>query len=112
MVLGVLSVLDPVPSCSLIVDVGGGSSEFVLCVNQQSVWSHSLPLGVVCLAESYTSLKLRQEAMEDCFAELMDGLENACRTVGLEVTDLTLVGTAGTVTTLAAMDLGLSEYDW
>lgn len=112
MALGALSALDPVPTQTLIVDIGGGSTEFVLCLRQKVVWSRSLSLGVVRLSEDYASPEKRQSSIEDVLAELMIEVVNVCDSVGLSPSALSLVGTAGTVTTLAALDMQMTEYDW
>ncbi len=112
MVSGVLSALDPMPPHALIVDIGGGSTEFVLCSRQKVLWSKSLPLGVVRLAEEYESPLMRQNAIEDALAELNVELFGVCKSIDLVLEDLHLVATAGTVTTLAALDMQMTEYDW
>ena len=112
MASGVLSALDPMPPHALIVDIGGGSTEFVLCSRQKILWSKSLPLGVVRLTEEYTSALSRQSAIEDALAELNVELFSVCQSIGLGLEDLHLVATAGTVTTLAALDMQMTEYDW
>ena len=112
MIKGVLSVLDPLPSQALVIDIGGGSTEFVLCLNQKVVWSRSLPLGVVRLTEDYPSPQVRHEAIEVTLTELVTELVKTCNASNVDYTALSLVGTAGTVTTLAALDLQMTDYDW
>lgn len=109
---GVLSALDPLPSQALIIDIGGGSTEFVLCLNQKVVWSRSLHLGVVRLTEGYTSPQVRHEVIEGALTGLVTELVKACNSGNIDFTALTLIGTAGTVTTLAALDLQMTDYDW
>ncbi|HMB16922.1 MAG TPA: Ppx/GppA phosphatase family protein [Pelovirga sp.] len=103
--LGVLSVIVPCPDNALIVDIGGGSTELIYFKAGQILVQQSFPIGVVRLAEEYSNHDQRQHAIEatlgdDCrqrFSPLSEPLE--------------LIGTAGTITTLAAMDLKLSHYD-
>ena len=109
---GVLSALDPLPSQALIIDIGGGSTEFVLCLDQKAVWSRSLPLGVVRLTEDYPTPQLRHQVIEGALTELVAELLKVCNTSKVDFTALALVGTAGTVTTLAALDLQMADYDW
>lgn len=109
---GVLSALDPLPSQSLIIDIGGGSTEFVLCLNQKVVWSRSIPMGVVRLTEDYPAPQVRHRAIEGALTELVAELIKVCNTSKVDFTALTLVGTAGSVTTLAALDLQMTDYDW
>ncbi|HUJ55951.1 MAG TPA: hypothetical protein VLW49_08185 [Gaiellaceae bacterium] len=77
---------------TLLVDVGGGSTELVL-----DDFDTSLPLG---------SGRFTERHGEDVAA-----LEAATRELLPELSPSSAVGVAGTVTTLAALDLGLEEYD-
>ncbi len=109
---GVLSALDPRPSHSLIVDIGGGSTEFVLTAKEEVLWSTSLPLGVVRLIEEHKSPVTRQETINESITSLCNDLHVVCSKHNIEPGSLIFVGTAGTVTTLAALDLQMEEYDW
>lgn len=112
MAVGVLSALDPEPDKALIVDIGGGSTELVLCANQKVLWSCSLPLGVVRLTEGYVNPVEQQKAIAAVLDEFFGKMAVTCEAHGINPTTLALVGTAGTVTTLAALDLRMKEYDW
>jgi exopolyphosphatase/guanosine-5'-triphosphate,3'-diphosphate pyrophosphatase len=112
MTLGVLSALDPLPSNALIIDIGGGSTEFVLCKAGNVLWSRSVPLGVVHLIEGYGDTKIRQDVIAAVLSELSGEIKSVCMTNHLDTNSITLVGTAGTVTTLAALDQQMTDYDW
>jgi exopolyphosphatase/guanosine-5'-triphosphate,3'-diphosphate pyrophosphatase len=112
MTAGVLSALDPIPDIALIVDIGGGSTEFVLCSKQKVLWARSLSLGVVRLTEGHESPEARQHFITQTLAQLNVELERVCVSNNLDIGSLALVGTAGTVTTLAALDQQMTEYDW
>jgi exopolyphosphatase/guanosine-5'-triphosphate,3'-diphosphate pyrophosphatase len=110
-VRGVLAALRGLVEPVLVFDIGGGSTEFILWRDRVEA-ATSLRLGVVPLAERYPFSKpvdwprYRTMAAEIA-AQLM-------RELGPPITGATpgtLVGTAGTVTTLAALDLGLESYD-
>jgi len=110
--LGIVRGLGSPGGPLLAFDIGGGSTEFVLACDGRVVASVSLRLGVVALAERYpfpTAVEWpRYRAMEDGVRRrLREELPPAIRQAGLP----DLVGTAGTVTTLAALDLGLTRYD-
>ncbi len=99
-----------VPGRFVLVDVGGGSTEVVLAERRPSGdWrdeARSLPLGAVRLVEGY----LRGDPPAPAELARMEAAIEA----GLPATlprGLPVVGTAGTITTLAAMDLGLATYD-
>jgi exopolyphosphatase / guanosine-5'-triphosphate,3'-diphosphate pyrophosphatase len=77
---------------TLLVDIGGGSTELVL-----GDFRTSLPMGSVRFTERHG---------EDAMA-----LEAAARELVPELAPGDAVGVAATVTSLAALDLGLDEYD-
>jgi exopolyphosphatase/guanosine-5'-triphosphate,3'-diphosphate pyrophosphatase len=95
----------------LVMDVGGGSTEFVLAKGEDIEAIISTCLGVVKLTEQHlvsdppTPGEL--QALEEVVAERIDRLRGELPS--LEGT--WLIGTAGTVTTLAAIDLALLTYD-
>lgn len=95
----------------LVVDIGGGSTEFV--VGDGSVRAaRSVDIGCVRLTERHglsggPVTAAQHEAMRADVAAALDEVE---RTVPLAEAR-TLVGLAGTVTTLAGISLGLDAYD-
>ncbi|MBI4246997.1 MAG: Ppx/GppA family phosphatase, partial [Candidatus Rokubacteria bacterium] len=111
-VLGILKGLGRVPDTMLAFDIGGGSTEFILARAGQVVTARSLTLGVVPLAERYAFAERVAPAR---YAQLAAAVrERLARELPAEIRQAgvaDLVGTAGTVTTLAALDLGLGEYD-
>jgi exopolyphosphatase/guanosine-5'-triphosphate,3'-diphosphate pyrophosphatase len=111
MASGVLSALVSVPETSLIIDIGGGSTEFVLCVNGKVLWQTSLSLGVVLLTERVAP-ESRAMHIEESLDQLLFDLEKHLSDVQKAQSDIRLIGTAGTVTTLAALDMHMDEYDW
>lgn len=111
MTAGVLSALNPIPKSSLIIDIGGGSTEFVLCADDKVLWQKSISLGVVTLTEKVEPEKMVR-VIDESIQPLLADMNTHLSTTEYTMTDLQLVGTAGTVTTLAALDLQMSEYDW
>ena len=79
-------------AATLLVDIGGGSTELVL-----GDFDTSLPLGSVRFTERY--------------GEDVEALEAAARELLPELRPEDAVGVAATITSLAALDLGLEEYD-
>jgi exopolyphosphatase / guanosine-5'-triphosphate,3'-diphosphate pyrophosphatase len=112
---GVLGGLDDggkEPGATLVFDIGGGSTEYILARGRGAVAAVSLRLGVVDLAERYPFPGpvewARYHAMHaEIGARLAGELPMEIRTARAG----RLVGTAGTATTLAALDLGLRAYD-
>lgn len=109
---GILAALDPVPECCLGFDIGGASTEFIFYHQGQIQLTTSFPLGVVRLAEHFSTTDERASVI----GEFVEELETRLKQVGiLDVArrdDCPLVGTAGTVTTLAALCLGMVRYNW
>jgi exopolyphosphatase/guanosine-5'-triphosphate,3'-diphosphate pyrophosphatase len=101
------------PSGTLLVfDIGGGSTEYTVARDGIVQASVSLALGVVRLTERFPFPGVvepdRFRAMEQAVRrQLGDDLPAGIARASAEH----LVGTAGTVTALAALDLGLTAYD-
>ncbi|MDP8956567.1 MAG: Ppx/GppA family phosphatase [Actinomycetota bacterium] len=99
-----------VPAPFLVVDIGGGSTEFVLghADPEEAV---SVDIGSVRLTERFvrsdppTTDEL--EAVDGAIAEALGEVEQRVRPQGAA----TLVAVAGTSTTVQAISLGLPEYD-
>jgi exopolyphosphatase/guanosine-5'-triphosphate,3'-diphosphate pyrophosphatase len=102
----------------VMMDIGGGSTEFVLACGQATLASVSTGLGSVVLTEAYLhSDPPSPQQLATVRAAALTELSRQ-RTGSLSAIDPLrepdppcLVGTAGTVTTLAAIDLALESYD-
>lgn len=107
---GVVTTLDVSPDIMLVFDVGGGSTEYTLARGEEILFSRSLPLGVVRLTEGKGSIV----AMDDKIERELSVLMNDIKAAGLDrlLPSATIIATAGTATTLAAIDLGLADYDY
>ncbi len=109
----------------VLFDIGGGSSEIAVIriddnrssrlANHITHWT-SLPVGVVTLSERHGG----RDVTNDVFAAMVAEVEGMlagfdCPPVGPSrragAEDFYLIGTSGTVTTLAGLHLGLSKYD-
>jgi exopolyphosphatase / guanosine-5'-triphosphate,3'-diphosphate pyrophosphatase len=96
---------------TVILDVGGGSTELVLGGPDGVRWHDSLDLGSVRLTERHLRSDPPTEAeLEACAAAVRALLEERVP-VELRREVHTVVGVAGTITSLAALDLGLDEHD-
>ena len=94
-----------------VMDVGGGSTEFVLARGEVIEAIVSTGLGVVKLTERYL---LSNPPTPDELQALRQAVSRRIDRLRGELPDLEgtqLIGTAGTVTTLAAIDLALITYD-
>ncbi|HEY6873478.1 MAG TPA: exopolyphosphatase [Geobacteraceae bacterium] len=107
---GVLAGIDDPQGDFLVFDVGGGSTEYTLTRQGEPVFTDSLPLGVVRLTEG----KREPEAMGDKIFRELSVLSKKLDVVGFlgSLAGVTLVGTAGTATTLAAISLKMTDYDY
>jgi exopolyphosphatase/guanosine-5'-triphosphate,3'-diphosphate pyrophosphatase len=107
---GALSGLD-VKGSVLVADIGGGSTEFVTTLADRSLVSESVNIGCVRMTERYLqSDPPTQQEVEAATREIRNQIELIARTVPIR-TETTFIGLAGSVTTVAAMALGLHEYD-
>ncbi|OKJ99752.1 exopolyphosphatase [Streptomyces sp. CB03234] len=94
----------------LVVDIGGGSTEFVVGSTHARA-ARSVDIGCVRLTERHVRSDPPSEAEVAAIrADVEAALDLAEETVPLRDAE-TLVGLAGSVTTVAAIALGLAEYD-
>lgn len=108
---GVLSSLVPPPS-SLIIDIGGGSTEWILCRGTHPVDMGSIPIGVIKLNRSFIKNDPVSEAdIAELNREVIPFLDSLRIRIEKHIDrDTRLIGTGGTFTTLASIDLGLETY--
>jgi len=110
-VRGVLSDIQKSDS-SLIIDIGGGSTEWIFCRNSTLVEMGTLPMGVVKLFDR--NIKSDPPAKKDIASlerEIGSALNELKKKTGRLInTETLLIGTAGTITTLASIDLKLEKY--
>ena len=100
--LGVASGIDPSTENKLIVDIGGGSAEFVLGNKRRIEMDSSLPLGVARLKDRFLkkdppskdNLRNLEESIEDKLADILKTLEKK---------KFSVIGTGGTLINLASM---------
>jgi len=108
--LGATADLDA-PGPYLVVDIGGGSTEFVLG-NDAPTGLVSLDIGCVRVTEQFLeSDPPAPEELSNAVAVVRDLIADVPRVVPGAADAATLVGLAGTVTTVAAVEQGLPEYD-
>jgi exopolyphosphatase/guanosine-5'-triphosphate,3'-diphosphate pyrophosphatase len=89
---------------TLVVDIGGGSTELVLGSDSRAEASSSLDIGCVRVTERFLTSDPPPEPELAAAAAYVRAL--------LPAYDAhSAIGVAGTVTTLATLDLGLTEYD-
>lgn len=110
---GVLKSVSVYSDYSVIFDIGGGSTEYIFVKEGNIIDLRSINLGIVHLTERF----LKNEVPSDSdIGALSLGID---RILSRELSwipkihddKLSLVGTAGTPTTFAAIELGLEKYD-
>jgi len=123
-VLGCHILLEDGIGPAVIFDIGGGSTELVLIEPGAPVprivdWQ-SVPWGVVSLTETVDAVMAGGEGDEEArlarYREMLRVVsesfaEFAARIAPLQTPELRLLGTSGTVTTLASLHLDLPQYD-
>jgi exopolyphosphatase / guanosine-5'-triphosphate,3'-diphosphate pyrophosphatase len=107
---GVAAILDDKSGDLAVFDVGGGSTEYTLAAGVEPLFSRSLPIGVVRLTEG----KVGAAEMEDKIRRELAIFKKELEGAGLSerFSKATLIGTAGTATTLAAIQIGMENYDY
>ena len=107
---GVGRILKEMDGDLVVFDVGGGSTEYTLARDGVPLFSRSLPVGVVRLTEGKTGAA----EMEDKIGRELTVLKGELEGEGMlsRFSAATLIGTAGTATTLAAIQMGMVDYDY
>ena len=118
-VIGCSPLLDPKGRGAILFDIGGGSTELVRIERDPHVpnaeprikaWM-SIPLGVVTLAEQFDGRDVTKESYARMVAEIAQHVAPFAAEHGRDLRDMHLLGTSGTVTTLAGIHLKLVRYD-
>lgn len=123
-VTGCSTLVEPNTEAIVLFDIGGGSSEIVLLdvsqkrsfrlAGQITAWT-SLPVGVVTLAERFGGNNINLDDFEKMKSYVRGLLNNFSDRYKLgelaQGSKFHLLGTSGTVTTLAGMHLNLERYD-
>jgi exopolyphosphatase/guanosine-5'-triphosphate,3'-diphosphate pyrophosphatase len=114
------SLADPFAECVLLFDIGGGSTELVWLTRagephssyELRSWT-SLELGVVSLAEHFGGRDVSEATFNAMTNYARKALTHFAQMTSRErrCPRFHLLGTSGTVTTLAGVHLGLARYD-
>ncbi|HWV54086.1 Ppx/GppA phosphatase family protein [Pseudorhodoplanes sp.] len=119
--IGCTPLVDPDAEGAILFDIGGGSSEIASLGRPKSCrrgppepamrgWT-SLPVGVVTLAERHGGITVTREIFEAMVAEASSHIAPFARDHAGNAPTAHLLGTSGTVTTIAGVHLGLKRYD-
>ena len=108
---GAIAELDPSQGPFLILDIGGGSTEFVFGTEKaENVYSSQI--GCVRLTEEFfENDPPLPEELHACLSVVGGHVDDALREIPNIGDEVTLVGLAGTVSCIAAIEIGLEKYD-
>src|SRR5215471_16969413 len=118
-VIGCSPLIDPNGRGAILFDIGGGSTELVRIERDPTDknaeprtkgWM-SIPLGVVTLAEHFGGKNVTQEIYVRMVEEVAEHIAPFADEHGQDLRSMHLLGTSGTVTTLAGIHLNLPRYD-
>jgi exopolyphosphatase / guanosine-5'-triphosphate,3'-diphosphate pyrophosphatase len=122
---GCTPLVDPDAEGVILFDIGGGSSELVRLGRSSPVlrgpplpeieaWA-SLPVGVVTLAERYGGREVTPETYEAMIVEVAAFVDRFVAEHGIDgigaIDRIHMLGTSGTVTTIAGVHLELRRYE-
>ena len=109
--LGATAALADRDVLTLVVDIGGGSTEFALG-RREVESSSSIDVGCVRMTEKFLlhDPPLAEE-LSNCISVVEQYLDDVAREVPHAGDAMRFIGLAGTVTNVAAVELGLVEYD-
>ena len=118
--IGCRAFFDNTSPYALMFDVGGGSTEISWVrlgsnVNPKIIDSISLPYGVVNLTETYGTPEISSNQYEILVRSIKKSIEPFDKKHSIKAMvkagKVSMLGTAGTVTTIAAVQMGLKLYD-
>ena len=118
---GCTPLVDPASSGVILFDIGGGSSELVRLGRtvptahgpphpEIDAWV-SIPMGVVTLAERHGGIDVSRETFATMIDEVYEYVHHFVAKHGGGIEGLHLLGTSGTVTTIAGVYLELPRYE-
>jgi len=97
------------------IDIGGGSTEYICCKDGLPLWKKSINIGAIHLTEEFLKSDPPEPDeilnMELYIENSINILKNDLLTSGYNFRQpLSLLGTAGTITTIAMVDMQLEDY--
>jgi exopolyphosphatase/guanosine-5'-triphosphate,3'-diphosphate pyrophosphatase len=107
---GAVSEMHPSDAPFLVIDIGGGSTEFVYG-EKEVRFARSVNIGCVRMSERhFVTAPATSVSVDDAIADIDSAIEEAAQVVPIRQAR-TLIAVAGTATTVAAAALDLAEYD-
>lgn len=108
---GALLGLSPIEGSTLVIDIGGGSTEYIIGFSSPEM-SASIPFGAVTSTSSHISRDpAKPEDLTNLIGAVADELEEVSRDIPALMTASQIVGVGGTIVTMAAVEIGLATFD-
>ena len=108
--MGAVREMHPTDAPFLVVDIGGGSTEFVYGIDSV-IAAKSVNIGCVRMSERhFKSAPVAPAVIQSAIADIDAAIADAAESVPIKEAR-TLVAVAGTATTVAAAALNLDQYD-
>ena len=108
---GALIGLPVIDTPTMVIDIGGGSTEYTVGTESIEIFA-SIPFGAVTSTDSHISSDLpRPEDLTNLIGAVSDELEDITRDHPVVGSQMRTVGVAGTIVTIAAVELGLHDFD-
>jgi exopolyphosphatase/guanosine-5'-triphosphate,3'-diphosphate pyrophosphatase len=109
---GALSKLDPHNGITIVVDIGGGSTEVMIGQGNSLQHTSSFPVGAVVLTETELHRDPpRPEELTNAIGLVTDFMDDLVREQPQVLDATRVVGVAGTIVTIAAVELGIARFD-
>ena len=105
--IGASNTAPEIDNDRLVVDVGGGSTEIILGSENKIQYAKSIATGVVKIAEQFTMQSRLSISEINSLTSFLKGTFSRLSIPG----NATLIGTGGTITTLAAIKEKMTDYD-
>ena len=109
---GALSKLEPHNGITIVVDIGGGSTEVMIGQGNSLQHTSSFPVGAVVLTETELHRDPpRPEELTNAIGLVTDFMDDLVREQPQVLDATRVVGVAGTIATIAAVELGIARFD-
>ena len=109
---GALSKLEPHNGITIVVDIGGGSTEVMIGQGNSLQHAYSFPVGAVVLTETELHRDPpKPEELTNAIGLVTDFMDDLVREQPQVLDATRVVGVAGTIVTIAAVELGIARFD-
>lgn len=108
---GAITGLSPDPMGHVVIDIGGGSTEFAYG-DVELRHTHSIDVGAVRLTERHLEHDPpRPEELLNAIGDVQDLFDDMVRSIPAMAGARQLIGVAGTIVTAAAVEIGMTTFE-